>query len=153
MRASTVFSGLATATLASARLTGLAAPSTLAPSQPFTLTLITENYIQTVADISIAWGYAPAPGFPHSLGSFANSSYLGPTKSNQLKNVTIETTAPAELEQWAGKEVVLAGSLFSLYGASGGPSVTNFNVTVSIGDETSDDVVRSDGFTSGTGVC
>lgn len=112
MRTSTFLSGLATASFASARLVGLAAPSTLAPSQPFTLTLITENYIQAVADVSVAWGYAPAPGFPQSLGSFTNSSYLGPSKSNQLKNVTIETTAPAELEQWAGKEVVLAGSLF-----------------------------------------
>lgn len=149
MRAATVISTLATASLAAARLTGLAAPSTLAPSQPFTLTLLTENYIQSVADISIAWGYSLAPGYPLTVGSFPSSSYLGPDKSNQLENVTIDATAPKELEQWAGKEVVLAGSLFSLYGASGTPSVTNFNVTVTVGNETSEELVRSNGFTSG----
>ncbi|KAL1596660.1 hypothetical protein SLS60_009308 [Paraconiothyrium brasiliense] len=150
MRASSFGSVLATASLASARLTGLAAPATLAPSQPFTLTLLTENYIQTVADVSIAWGYSLAPGYPLTLGNPNDSAYLGPDKSNQLDNVTIETTAPKELENWKGKEVVLAGSLFSLYGASGTPSVTNFNVTVTVGDETSDELVRSNGFTSGT---
>lgn len=153
MRTSTLISSLAAASTASARLVGLAAPSTLAPSTPFTLTLITENYIQAVADISIAWGYSLSPGYPATLGSLTNSSYLGPSKSNQVSNVSVATVAPAELAQWAGKEVVLAGSLFSIYGASGTPSVTNFNVTVQVGEETSEEVVRSDGFTSGVYGC
>jgi hypothetical protein len=150
MRASTLLTTLATTTLTTARLTGLAAPATLAPSQPFTLTLLTENYIQSVADVSIAWGYALAPGYPLTLGSLTSSAYLGPDKSNSVDNVTIATTAPKELEQFKGKEVVLAGSLFSLYGASGTPSVTNFNVTVTVGDATSEELVRSEGFTTGT---
>lgn len=150
MRTCTLLTGLSTAALASARLVGIAAPATIAPSQPFELHLLTENYIQSVADVSIAWGFSLAPGYPLTLGSFTNSSYLGPSLSNQLENVTIDAVAPAGLEQWAGQEVVLAGSLFSLYGASGTPSVTNFNVTVAVGNETSSEIVRSEGFTSGT---
>lgn len=153
MRTSTLLATLSTAALSSARLVGVAAPSTLAPSQPFTLTLITENYIQSVADVAVAWGYSLSPGFPNSLGSFTSSSYLGPDKSNQLQNVTIAATAPEGLENWQGKEVTLSASLYSLYGASGGPSVTNFNVSVTVGEETGGEVVRSDGFTWGTGQC
>ena len=149
MRTSTLLSTLATATLASARIVGLAAPRTLAPSQPFTLTLISENYIQSVADISIAWGYSPAPGFPQTLGAYTNSSYLGPSKSNQRNNITLETVAPAELDIFADKNVTLAASLFSLYGASGSPAVLSFNVTVNVGDETSEELVVSQGYTTG----
>ncbi|OAG02346.1 uncharacterized protein CC84DRAFT_1009733 [Paraphaeosphaeria sporulosa] len=144
MRTTALLTTALSAALTTARLTGLAAPSTLAPSSPFNLTLITENYIQSVADVSIAWGFSLAPGYPLTLGSFTSSSYLGPDKSNQLENVTIAATAPAELEEWKGKEVVLAGSLFSLYGASGSPSLTNFNVTILVGDETSEELIRSD---------
>jgi len=149
----TLLTLLTTTSLTAARLTGIAAPSTLAPSQPFTLTLLTENYIQSVADISVVWGFAPTPGFPLSLGAFVSSAYLGPSKSNQLQNVTIPATAPADLAQWKGKQVVLSASLFSLYGVSGTPSVANFNVTVNVGDQTSGSVKRSDGFTWGTGQC
>ncbi|KAF2439697.1 hypothetical protein P171DRAFT_109422 [Karstenula rhodostoma CBS 690.94] len=150
MRTTTLLTTLASATLTTARLTGIAAPSTLTLSQPFNLTLVTENYIQSVADISIAWGYQPAPGYPFSLGAYPSSEYLGPNKSNQLDNVTISTTAPAGLKEWSGKEVVLSASLFSLYGASAGPSVTNFNVTVKVGEEVSEDLVSSEGYYTGT---
>ncbi|KAF2731917.1 hypothetical protein EJ04DRAFT_401703, partial [Polyplosphaeria fusca] len=123
-------------TLTTARLIGIAAPSTLAPGKPFTLTLLTENYIQTVADVAVAWGYSAPPGHIYSLGSPSASAYLGPEKSNQLNNVSISTTAPAELANFGG-EVVLSAAVFSLYGVSSGPSVANFNVTVKVGGETS----------------
>lgn len=120
--------------LATARITNISAPHTLCPSRPFTLSLTSENYIQSVADIAVAWGYALAPGYPSTLGSFTNSSYLGPSESNLLgRNVSIETRAPEGLEQWVGKEVVLAASVMSLYGASASVVVSEFNVTVEVG--------------------
>jgi hypothetical protein len=75
-------------------------------------------------------------------------SYLGPEKSDQgQQNVTISATVPAELagEYYFGKQVVLNAAVYSLYGASHGATVTGFNVTVTIGNSTSSDVVESDG--------
>ncbi|KAF2265533.1 hypothetical protein CC78DRAFT_441640, partial [Lojkania enalia] len=50
---------------------------TLAPNATYTLTLLLENYIQSVADISVAWGCCPLPGSSCSFGRFTESSYLG----------------------------------------------------------------------------
>jgi hypothetical protein len=139
MRTTTILSALTAATLSSARLIGVSAPSTIAPSKPYTLTLLTENYIQTVADISVAWGYSTPPGYPKALGSYVGSAYLGPTKSNQLENVTVEVTAPSYLK--VGETKMLSVSLFSLYGASSGPSVSTWNVSVAVGESVDGEVV------------
>ncbi|KAF2622346.1 hypothetical protein BU25DRAFT_415288 [Macroventuria anomochaeta] len=146
MRFSNLVSTLTTLSAASARIIGIEAPSTLAPNSTFNLTLLTENYIQTVTDISVAWGYALAPGYPASLGAFTQSSYLGPNKSNTLENITVEATVPEGLDSdsWNGSLVLSAG-VYSLYGASSGPVITGFNVTVKVGEETSEEVVRSNG--------
>ncbi|OAL04595.1 hypothetical protein IQ06DRAFT_290651 [Phaeosphaeriaceae sp. SRC1lsM3a] len=146
MRTSTLLTALTSSSLASARIIGLAAPATLTPNASFTLTLLTENYIQSVADVAVAWGFQTPTennptGFPYTLGSFANSAYLGPEKSNTLQNVTIDATAPATLEK--GKDVVLGVAVMSLYGASGGPITQAWNVTVHVGEEASGDLVAS----------
>lgn len=151
MRTSTFVAALASASLASARIVGIAAPATIVPGKPFTLTLLTENYIQSVADIAVAWGFSPPPGFPYSLGSLASSAYLGPDKSNTLENVTLEVTAPAGLSGVQKDEkAVLSAGVYSLYGASSGPTVLNANVTVNVGDQVSEETVRSNGFVWGT---
>lgn len=152
MRFSTVAAALSATSLASARIVGIAAPSTIAPNSTFPLTLLTENYIQSVADIAVAYGFtlptASSPtGYNYTVGQYAKSSYLGPEKSNTLKNVTITATASDGLEAspWMGKDVVLTAGVYSLYGASGSATVTSFNVTVKIGEQTSSDVVASKG--------
>ncbi|KAL6704689.1 hypothetical protein ACN47E_007971 [Coniothyrium glycines] len=152
MRFSTLAATLTSVSLASARIIGIAAPSTLAPNTTFPLTLLTENYIQTVADIAVAYGFqlptdTYPTGFPFTLGSFTASSYLGANKSNTLTNVTVQAVASDLLEgdNWYGKDVVLTAGVYSLYGASGSTTLTGFNVTVTIGDETSEDVVTSQG--------
>ncbi|KAH7406600.1 hypothetical protein DE146DRAFT_398028 [Phaeosphaeria sp. MPI-PUGE-AT-0046c] len=146
MRFSTITTALSASSLASARIIGLAAPSTLAPNSTFSLTLLTENYIQSVADVAVAWGFQTPTennptGYPYTLGSLKDSSYLGPEKSNTLSNVTIDATTPATLEK--GKDVVLSVAVMSLYGASGGPITQAWNVTVHVGDEGSEDIVAS----------
>lgn len=147
MRFTTLTTSLAAASAASARIIGISAPSVLAPNSTFNLTLLTENYIQSVADISVAWGYSVAPGFPTALGSFVQSAYLGPNKSNTLENVTVEATVPAQLANDAyNGSLVLSAGVYSLYGASGSVTVMGFNVTVEVGEETSEEsVVSSNG--------
>ena len=146
MRFSTITASLASAALAAARINGIQAPSTVAPNSTITLTLLTENYIQSVADISVAWGYSLAPGYPGTLGSFISSEYLGPDKSNTLENVTISATVPEGLsgEAYAGKDLLLSAAVYSLYGASSGPVVQAFNVTVKVGAK-SEGSVQSEG--------
>jgi hypothetical protein len=148
MRLPTLTTALTSCTLASSRLIGIAAPSTLSPNSTFTLTLLSEGYIQSVADIAVAWGFSLAPGFPSTLGSFTGSAYLGPEKSNQgQENVTLTATVPEGLagDAYQGKEILLSVGVYSLYGASGSATVTGFNVTVMLGGETGGDVVRSEG--------
>lgn len=62
---------------ASARIYGLAAPSQVAIGSQFQVKLLTQNYIQRVEDVSVAFGFAPEI-HPESLGLYASSSYLGP---------------------------------------------------------------------------
>lgn len=57
MRTQHLAATLLSATLTSARIIGLSSPSTLAPNTPFTFNLTTENYIQSVSDVAVAWGF------------------------------------------------------------------------------------------------
>ncbi|KAF6826312.1 hypothetical protein CMUS01_09496 [Colletotrichum musicola] len=127
--------------LASARIYGIALPETVKAGDQVNTIIETQNYIQSVQDIAIAFGIAPeASAFPGTLQNVMGSFYLGPEKSNILDNITETVTIPADLA--AGKYVVSAG-LFSLYGASSGPTISNYNVTVTVGDVTSDNYVGS----------
>lgn len=147
MRLSNLALALTSLTTASARIIGIAAPSTLAPNTTFTLTLLTEGYIQSVSDISVSWGYSLSPGYPLTLGSFTQSAYLGPEDSNTDQNVTVQATVPAELADPSYKgTLLLNAAVLSLYGASSTPWVGGFNVSVSVGAETSKEVVASRGF-------
>ncbi len=141
MRFQTLATALTTATLASARIAGIAAPTTIAPNTPFTLTILTENYIQTVADIALSWGYMPAgQAYSYTIGSYASSAYLGPADSNVLHNITIDAVAPEGLSAFAGQNVILTAGVYSLYGVSGEATVTGFNVSVAVGTSKSDDL-------------
>ncbi|KAF2822355.1 hypothetical protein CC86DRAFT_372895 [Ophiobolus disseminans] len=143
MRFSTLTTAtLASVSLASARIIGFSAPSTLAPNSTFTFNLTTENYIQRVADVAVSWGYTlptetNPTGYKYSLGSFAESAYLGPDRSNIITGVVVNATVPVGLNSssYFGKDVVLSVAVTSLYGASGGPVTQGWNVTVRIGAE------------------
>ncbi|KAF2032792.1 hypothetical protein EK21DRAFT_15304, partial [Setomelanomma holmii] len=141
---------LATISIATARIVGISSPPVLTPGTPFTFNLTTENYIQSVADVAVAWGFqlptANNPtGYPYTVGSFTNSSYLGPSKSNVLEDVSVESYVPEGLssDAYNEKDVVFSVAVMSLYGASGVPSTTGWNVTVKIGESTGGDWVDS----------
>lgn len=75
------FSTLALSTLlslASARIVGISVPKIIHPGDGFNAIIITENYIQSVSDVAIAFGVAPGAGFPGTLGTALQSYYLGP---------------------------------------------------------------------------
>jgi hypothetical protein len=126
---------------ANAIITSITAPSTIALGQPFTVTLNTQNYIQAVYDVAFAVGIAPGSGYPQSLGEVIGSDYLGPSKSNILTAIpfttTIATTVPAG-------PAVLSATVFSLIGAVAGPYTHSYNVSITIGTETSSTTITSD---------
>ncbi|KAL5119387.1 hypothetical protein ACEQ8H_002656 [Pleosporales sp. CAS-2024a] len=139
MRLSTLAASLTSLSLASARIIGISVPSTVAPNTTFSLTLLTENYIQSVADVAVAWGFqTPSErypnGIPYTLGSYTGSSYLGPNNSNTLTNVTVDAVAPpATLDLGASYDMVFSAAVTSLYGASGSVVTNAWNVTVHVG--------------------
>jgi hypothetical protein len=136
MRVSTLTTSLTAASLASAVITGITAPSTLAPNNTFSLTLISENYIQSVAYIAVAWGFDLAPAHPGALGPYSDSAYVSPSLSMLvLKNKTRRVLF--------GKQALLQVAVYSLWGSYHGPQVAIWDVEVMIGDETSGDVVSS----------
>ncbi|KAI9053387.1 hypothetical protein LZ554_002346 [Drepanopeziza brunnea f. sp. 'monogermtubi'] len=136
----TLLSALTVLAPAAARIVGLAAPAVIAPGFPFTVQLLTENYIQSVYDVSAAFGISPAPGYPGTLGTVFSSVYIGPTYSNVLQplNYTVVIDADTDL----GNKT-LAAAVTSLYGASSSVVVTGLNVTITVGSETSKDYVQS----------
>ncbi|EHK17648.1 uncharacterized protein TRIVIDRAFT_205388 [Trichoderma virens Gv29-8] len=121
--------------VANARIVGIAVPETVAPGATIEATILTENYIQSVYDVAIVFGYAAGNGFPQSLGNVLASYYLGPTQSNVSGNLTRSITIPASAQK--GEKALISASLMSLYGAVYGPTLTNFNVSVTVGDATS----------------
>jgi hypothetical protein len=65
-------------TLASARIIGIAVPETIKPGDGFNAIIETENYIQAVYDVAIAFGAATGNGYIGTLGTVMDSFYLGP---------------------------------------------------------------------------
>lgn len=69
-------------TLTAARITSITVPSSIAPGSPIPITLQTEDYIQPVQDIAIAFGLTPSATYMNgTLGTtLLGSLYLGPSK-------------------------------------------------------------------------
>ncbi|KAM4062188.1 hypothetical protein HRG_009035 [Hirsutella rhossiliensis] len=130
----------ALASVAHARINGIAVPDTIRPGDSFHVVIRSSNYIQTVYDVAIAFGYAPGRGYPDTLGAVADSFYLGPGQSNQLGNIKKWITIPPSAPRGQG---VVTASLMSLYGVSHSPVLSNYNVTVTFGDQTSNNYVSS----------
>lgn len=65
------------ASVADARIYGIAVPEVIKPGNGFNAIIMSSNYIQSVYDVGIAFGYRPE-GFPGSLGTVLGSYYLGP---------------------------------------------------------------------------
>jgi hypothetical protein len=114
---------------ASARIVGVSAPSTVYAYNPFTVSLITENYIQSVYDVAVAFGVAPGAGYPDSLGNIMAPEYLGPAKSNTLSPITFTVTLPQGTQNG---QYTLSASVMSLYGVEYEPVLSPFNTTITV---------------------
>ncbi|KAF2761452.1 hypothetical protein EJ05DRAFT_473950 [Pseudovirgaria hyperparasitica] len=143
MRASILAAVASMTCLASARIVGFAVPKTIATNSPFDITVISENYIQSAQEISIAYGVTSGPvtPYPGTLGRLVGSAYLGPDASNTLSNITITATLDGDIiEKGDG---LFSAALTSLYGVAYGPVLQNFNASITVGDVTSEELVRS----------
>jgi len=121
-------------TLTSARIIGIAVPETIAPGQGFNAIIMVENYIQSVYDVAIAFGVSPGEGHEGTIGTVLGSYYLGPGQSNTLTNITKWVDVPSTV---AKGPVTLGAGLFSLYGVSSTTTLSNYDVSIAVGDSTS----------------
>ncbi|KAM0352440.1 hypothetical protein ACHAPU_002107 [Fusarium lateritium] len=145
MRFSIAAASTALLALAEARITGIKVPKEIKVGEPFEAIIVRENYIQTVFDSSIVFGYAPEDAYPGSIGSVAASFNLGKDESNKIEPLKEKLTIPEGATK--GKGLVTA-ALLSIYGTSGSPTISQYNVTVTFGDKTSTEYVESKGFLS-----
>ncbi|KAF2089699.1 hypothetical protein K490DRAFT_21974, partial [Saccharata proteae CBS 121410] len=123
------------APLTTARIIGITVPAQVGAGDTFDAIIRTENYIQTVEDVSIVFGIAPSEyAYPGELGTeLLTQKTLGPELSNTVSNITAKITLPASTPQGSS---ILAAALYSLYGARYGPTITNYNVTVVVANTT-----------------
>ncbi|EGU80460.1 hypothetical protein FOQG_06093 [Fusarium oxysporum f. sp. raphani 54005] len=140
MRFSIAAASAALLALAEARITGIKVPKEIAVGEPFEAIIVRENYIQSVFDSSIVFGYAPESQYPGTIGQVANSFALGKKESNKVEPLKKKLTIPEGATK--GKGLVTA-ALLSIYGASGSPTISEYNVTVTFGDKTSKEYASS----------
>ncbi|KAK5719347.1 hypothetical protein LTR15_007870 [Elasticomyces elasticus] len=142
MRGTTVYFFAAAVATASARIAGIAAPSSIVAGSDFTITIITENYIQSVLDVSAAFGFTGTV-FPDSLGSYLTSRCLviGTAQSNILTNISVSANVPASYA--AGSSFHLTAAITSLYGAANLPTITFFDLPVTLSNVTSSDLTST----------
>ncbi|CAH0044966.1 unnamed protein product [Clonostachys solani] len=136
MRFSLAAAAAALAATAQARISGISVPETIKPGDTVDLKIISENYIQRVDDVAIAYGWATANGYPGTLTNLLDSFYLGLDESNLPNGQTVVKTVTFPADITKGPGLVTAGA-YSLYGASKTTTIVNYNVSVTFGDETS----------------
>ncbi|KAK0276335.1 hypothetical protein LTR35_010660 [Friedmanniomyces endolithicus] len=140
MRSTSLLSVLAAATAVSARIGGIAAPESIAAGSDFTITIITENYIQAVLDISAAFGLTTKV-YPDSLEPYLTSVYLGPTQSNIRTNISVPASVPSSYN--VGSTYHLIAAITSLYGAGHSPTTTLFDLAVTVSNATSSSLIAT----------
>ena len=162
MRFSIAAASTALLALAEARITGIKVPKEIKRGEEFEAIITREGYIQSVLDSSIVFGYAAVDSYPGTIGTPFASIPLGfgkfysslpnyslqstnnkTEKSNKAEDLTVKLTIPDKNTVIKDGEGIVAASLFSIYGASGSPTITNYNVTVTLGDKTSSEYVEA----------
>ncbi|KAK0943812.1 hypothetical protein LTR29_004576 [Friedmanniomyces endolithicus] len=140
MRSTSLLSILAAASAVSARIGGIAAPESIAAGSDFSITIITENYIQSVLDISAAFGLTTKV-YPDSLGQYLTSVYLGPTQSNIRTNISVPASVPSSYN--VGSTYHLIAAITSLYGAGHSPTTILFDLAVTVSNATSSSLIAT----------
>lgn len=165
MRTSNIFAASATLlSLVQAKIAGISVPSTIKSGDTFNFIIEGTGYIQSVTDVSIAVGYYPgAAPLDDGLGIFITAFDLGkvgtvPTRTspillfNRLTEPCSTLVANSNYDGNFNKSVTFpttsytggasfTASLESLYGVQYEPVLAPFNVSITIGEETSSDYV------------
>ncbi|KAK7539438.1 uncharacterized protein J3D65DRAFT_601514 [Phyllosticta citribraziliensis] len=135
--ATTLVTGLVSlASLASARITGITLPTKIGVNEVFNVTIKSENYIQSIADIAFAFGVIqPQYADAGSLGMYlVGESFLGPTFSNQISDFIVPV---GPIPDYVPKgETLFNAALFSLLGSRFAPTTFVWNATVTLQDKT-----------------
>ncbi|KAF4302454.1 hypothetical protein GTA08_BOTSDO06201 [Botryosphaeria dothidea] len=145
-----VASLLSISSMAAARITGITLPKQVATGSNFTAIVNTlpSIDIQSTADVSIAFGAAPAEyAIAKTLGThLLAQKALGPELSNIQTNISVPLTVPADFQKG---EAVITAALFSLSGSRYSGILDYFNVTITVADVTdaSEFVSTSDAIT------
>ncbi|KAK8188025.1 hypothetical protein IWZ00DRAFT_442126 [Phyllosticta capitalensis] len=124
------------ASVASGRITGITLPTKIGVNEVFNITVKSENYIQSIADIAFAFGIIePQYATPGTLGMYlVSESFLGPSFSNQISDFIIPV---GPIPDYVPKgQTVFSAALFSLLGSRFTPTTLIYNATVEIAEHT-----------------
>lgn len=139
--AAVIISVFSLLSLSTARIYGIAAPSSVASGSTVKLEILAQDYIQSVEDVAISFGIQSiSAAHDQTLGTLLRSKYLGPDESNIVGNITAYVQIPCEQPHG---NATLTGALFSLIGAYLGGNIEYFTVNVTVGDSTSSTYVTS----------
>ncbi|EDU43812.1 hypothetical protein PtrSN002B_010669 [Pyrenophora tritici-repentis] len=149
MRFTTLAATLASASQATALLAGLSAPATIAPGSRFNLTLIASPRAEPRPEVAVSYGWSANNGFEGALGYNVQSMFLGPSLSDTDNNITILAQAPAREDLIPGRpagpgpdeNMFLNIAFFQLGPGNSYPAISSYNVSVMIGEETSEGVL------------
>ncbi|KAK5125394.1 hypothetical protein LTR85_000503 [Meristemomyces frigidus] len=147
MQFSVIIIALSLLSIACARIIGVAVPAEIAPGANFAITVITQNYIQSVVDISAAFGLTQTI-YPDSLGSYLASTYFGPEESNVVYNISVNANMLPSVAP--GSAYYLTAAITSLYGAASEVTTTLYSVPITIGYSTNSDLASD---TNGMNSC
>ncbi|KAK4548618.1 hypothetical protein LTR36_009528 [Oleoguttula mirabilis] len=137
MQLTTIITALSLLGVACARIIGMEAPQEIAAGSDFTITIITQNYIQSVLDVSAAFGLATTM-YPDSLGTYLTSTYLGPEQSNVVTNISVTAVLSPSYAQ--GSKFYLTAAFTSLGGALSEVRTRIYSVPITIAASTSSEI-------------
>lgn len=91
MRFSVAAASAALLALAEARITGIQVPKEIKAGEAFEAIVVRENYIQSVFDSSIVFGYSANP-YPGTIGQVLDSTPLGKGKFTYILSQRFQFT-------------------------------------------------------------
>jgi hypothetical protein len=145
MHFSTIVGTLATASLATARFTGIITPGNIKAGDAFTFILTSEeegsvaaaNSTESSQAVAVSWGFSDA-GIERPFGSVGkHSAYqvLGPEKSNIKGNLTINAYAPRDAGNGIPEQSFTV-AVHELVGQYAIPITRGYSVGVLLGNDT-----------------
>jgi necrosis-inducing secreted protein 1 len=140
MHISKILTTMASFSLSSAAIIGFSVPNQIKPGDGFTAYINTAYYIPSVYDVAVVFGVAPGAGHVDAIGTVMASHHLGHEhkRSNVKQPIQKLVTMPSHFPEG---EATVSFQAYSLYGATASGTLMTYNVSVTIGNSTSDTYV------------